>query len=129
MMIDQQYTTDREKLQKIRLLMVGQVELMVYSENCMRFFPLSVFLYCPLQAKRNREIAILQRKIDEVPNRAELTQYQKRFIELYSQGACLCFNVGMIYFLNACFILTYLFHLYVTTQKERSLATSITLRI
>ncbi|XP_067300365.1 coiled-coil domain-containing protein 93 isoform X3 [Pseudorasbora parva] len=56
-LIDQQYTTDREKLQKIRLLM----------------------------AKRNREIAILQRKIDEVPNRAELTQYQKRFIELYSQ--------------------------------------------
>ncbi|ROL50462.1 Coiled-coil domain-containing protein 93 [Anabarilius grahami] len=58
MMIDQQYTADREKLQKIRLLM----------------------------AKRNREIAILQRKIDEVPNRAELTQYQKRFIELYSQA-------------------------------------------
>ncbi|XP_062861631.1 coiled-coil domain-containing protein 93 isoform X1 [Trichomycterus rosablanca] len=55
--IDQQYSTDREKLQKIRLLM----------------------------ARRNREIAILQRKIDEVPSRAELTQYQKRFIELYSQ--------------------------------------------
>ncbi|RXN31371.1 coiled-coil domain-containing 93 [Labeo rohita] len=57
MLIDQQYTSDREKLQKIRLLM----------------------------ARRNREIAILQRKIDEVPSRAELTQYQKRFIELYSQ--------------------------------------------
>uniref|UniRef100_A0A673HH44 Coiled-coil domain-containing protein 93 n=1 Tax=Sinocyclocheilus rhinocerous TaxID=307959 RepID=A0A673HH44_9TELE len=56
-LIDQQYTADREKLQKIRLLM----------------------------ARRNREIAILQRKIDEVPSRAELTQYQKRFIELYSQ--------------------------------------------
>uniref|UniRef100_A0A8C2XB01 Coiled-coil domain-containing protein 93 n=1 Tax=Cyclopterus lumpus TaxID=8103 RepID=A0A8C2XB01_CYCLU len=38
-----------------------------------------------VQARRNREIAILQRKIDEVPSRAELTQYQKRFIELYSQ--------------------------------------------
>lgn len=38
------------------------------------------------QARRNREIAILQRKIDEVPSRAELTQYQKRFLELYSQG-------------------------------------------
>lgn len=38
------------------------------------------------QARRNREIAVLQRKIDEVPSRAELTQYQKRFIELYSQG-------------------------------------------
>lgn len=56
-LIDQQYDSDREKLQKIRLLM----------------------------ARRNREIAILQRKIDEVPSRAELTQYQKRFIELYSQ--------------------------------------------
>lgn len=54
-LIDTQYNTDREKLQKIRLLM----------------------------ARRNREIAILQRKIDEVPSRAELTQYQKRFIELY----------------------------------------------
>ncbi|XP_041806419.1 coiled-coil domain-containing protein 93 isoform X2 [Chelmon rostratus] len=56
-LIDKQYNTDREKLQKIRLLM----------------------------ARRNREIAIMQRKIDEVPTRAELTQYQKRFIELYSQ--------------------------------------------
>uniref|UniRef100_A0A673HLY5 Coiled-coil domain-containing protein 93 n=1 Tax=Sinocyclocheilus rhinocerous TaxID=307959 RepID=A0A673HLY5_9TELE len=45
----------------------------------------SVLLCCPPQARRNREIAILQRKIDEVPSRAELTQYQKRFIELYSQ--------------------------------------------
>lgn len=56
-LIDKQYNAGREKLQKIRLLM----------------------------ARRNREIAILQRKIDEVPSRAELTQYQKRFIELYSQ--------------------------------------------
>ncbi|XP_037343554.2 coiled-coil domain-containing protein 93 isoform X1 [Pungitius pungitius] len=55
-LIEKQYNTDREKLQKIRLIM----------------------------ARRNREIAILQRKIDEVPSRAELTQYQKRFIELYS---------------------------------------------
>ncbi|XP_063144795.1 coiled-coil domain-containing protein 93 [Candoia aspera] len=55
--IDQQYKTEKEKLQKIRLLL----------------------------ARRNREIAILQRKIDEVPSRAELTQYQKRFIELYGQ--------------------------------------------
>ncbi|KAG7253298.1 hypothetical protein CRUP_008947, partial [Coryphaenoides rupestris] len=56
-LIDKQYNSDRQKLQKIRLLM----------------------------ARRNREIAILQRKMDEVPSRAELTQYQKRFIELYSQ--------------------------------------------
>uniref|UniRef100_A0A3B4AG00 Coiled-coil domain-containing protein 93 n=1 Tax=Periophthalmus magnuspinnatus TaxID=409849 RepID=A0A3B4AG00_9GOBI len=56
-LIDQQHSAEREKLQKIRMLM----------------------------ARSNREIAILQRKIDEVPSRAELTQYQKRFIELYSQ--------------------------------------------
>ncbi|XP_048861960.1 coiled-coil domain-containing protein 93 [Brienomyrus brachyistius] len=56
-LIEKQYDIDREKLQKIRLLL----------------------------ARRNREIAILQRKIDEVPSRAELTQYQKRFIELYGQ--------------------------------------------
>ncbi|NXG02861.1 CCD93 protein, partial [Sakesphorus luctuosus] len=57
--IEEQYQAEKEKLQKIRLLL----------------------------ARRNREIAILQRKIDEVPSRAELTQYQKRFIELYSQVA------------------------------------------
>ncbi|XP_040295954.1 coiled-coil domain-containing protein 93 [Bufo bufo] len=56
-LFEQQYRAEREKLQKIRLLL----------------------------ARRNREIAILQRKIDEVPSRAELTQYQKRFIELYGQ--------------------------------------------
>uniref|UniRef100_A0A4W3HFL3 Coiled-coil domain-containing protein 93 n=1 Tax=Callorhinchus milii TaxID=7868 RepID=A0A4W3HFL3_CALMI len=39
------------------------------------------------KARRNREIAILQRKIDEVPSRVELTQYQRRFVELYSQVA------------------------------------------
>ncbi|XP_048455187.1 coiled-coil domain-containing protein 93 [Rhincodon typus] len=58
-LIEQQYKADREKLQKIRLLL----------------------------ARRNREIAVLQRKIDEVPSRAELTQYQKRFVELYNQVA------------------------------------------
>uniref|UniRef100_A0A8C5WDY0 Coiled-coil domain-containing protein 93 n=1 Tax=Leptobrachium leishanense TaxID=445787 RepID=A0A8C5WDY0_9ANUR len=56
-LLEQQHKAEREKLQRIRLLL----------------------------ARRNREIAILQRKIDEVPSRAELTQYQKRFIELYGQ--------------------------------------------
>ncbi|XP_077473228.1 coiled-coil domain-containing protein 93 [Stigmatopora argus] len=55
--INKQCNTDSEKLQKLRLSM----------------------------ARRNRDIAILQRKIDEVPCRAELTQYQKRFIELFCQ--------------------------------------------
>uniref|UniRef100_A0A3P8X3F8 Coiled-coil domain-containing protein 93 n=1 Tax=Cynoglossus semilaevis TaxID=244447 RepID=A0A3P8X3F8_CYNSE len=56
-LIDKQYNTDRQRLQKTRLIM----------------------------ARKNREIAVLQRKIDEVPTRDELTQYQKRFIELYCQ--------------------------------------------
>ncbi|BFZ01216.1 hypothetical protein BsWGS_04255 [Bradybaena similaris] len=58
-LIDKQYTADKEKLHKIRLLL----------------------------AKKNREIAGLQRKIDEVPSRAELSQYQRRFVELYNQVA------------------------------------------
>lgn len=41
-----------------------------------------------LLARKNREIALLQRKIDEVPSRTELSQYQHRFIELYNQGQC-----------------------------------------
>ncbi|XP_033127925.1 coiled-coil domain-containing protein 93-like [Anneissia japonica] len=56
-LIEKQFQADKEKLQKIRLLL----------------------------ARKNREIANLQRKIDEVPSRAELTQYQRRFIELYKQ--------------------------------------------
>ncbi|XP_041365709.1 coiled-coil domain-containing protein 93-like [Gigantopelta aegis] len=56
-LIDRQYEADKEKLHKIRMLL----------------------------ARKNREIAVLQRKIDEVPSRAELSQYQRRFIELYNQ--------------------------------------------
>ena len=71
--ISKQLEADKEKLQKIRLLL----------------------------ARKNREIALLQRKIDEVPSRTELTQYQRRFIELYNQGVCLCVCV--------CSICTYMF--------------------
>ncbi|XP_070575320.1 coiled-coil domain-containing protein 93-like [Ptychodera flava] len=56
-LIEKQYKSDKEKLQKIRLLL----------------------------ARKNREISVLQRKIDEVPSRAELSQYQRRFVELYNQ--------------------------------------------
>ncbi|CAI9741759.1 Hypothetical predicted protein [Octopus vulgaris] len=58
-LIESQYDADKEKLQKIKLM----------------------------QAKTNREIASLQRKIDDVPSRVELSQYQKRFFELYNQVA------------------------------------------
>ncbi|RDD45817.1 Coiled-coil domain-containing protein 93 [Trichoplax sp. H2] len=58
-LVEKQYTADKEKFNKIKLFLAG----------------------------RNREIASVQRKIDEVPTRAELTQYQKRFVELYNQVA------------------------------------------
>ncbi|XP_046465981.1 coiled-coil domain-containing protein 93 isoform X2 [Neodiprion pinetum] len=36
-------------------------------------------------AKKNRAIASLTRQLDDVPGRSELTQYQRRFLELYNQ--------------------------------------------
>lgn len=36
-------------------------------------------------ARKNREISTLKRKLDEIPSKSELNQYQKRFIELYNQ--------------------------------------------
>lgn len=42
--------------------------------------------------RRNRAVASLQRQLDQVPTRAELAQYQRRFMELYSQGM----NVALI---------------------------------
>lgn len=38
-----------------------------------------------LAAKRNRELAIIQSKIDEIPSRTELSQYERRFTELFTQ--------------------------------------------
>jgi hypothetical protein len=40
-----------------------------------------------LLAMKNREIAIAQRKLDEIPSRPELVQYERRFTELYAQIA------------------------------------------
>jgi len=37
-------------------------------------------------ADLNKNCAKMQRKFDDIPTRAELSQYQKRFIELYNQG-------------------------------------------
>ena len=69
-LIAKQWKEDTEKLAKIRLLL----------------------------ASKNRQVASLKRKIDEVPTRAELTQYQKRFVELYEQvDFCVimhCFNTN-----------------------------------
>jgi len=38
-----------------------------------------------LAAKKNRDIALIERKIDEVPSRTELVQYQRQFVDLYEQ--------------------------------------------
>ena len=36
-------------------------------------------------ASRNQDIARIRRKMDGYPSRAELLQYEKRFVELYAQ--------------------------------------------
>lgn len=38
-------------------------------------------------AKRNKMMAQYVRKLDDIPSRIELSQYQKRFVELYDQVA------------------------------------------
>ncbi len=58
-LIQRQHQVEREKLDKIRLTL----------------------------AKKNREISMLHRKLDEIPSRAELAQYQCRFVELYNQSS------------------------------------------
>jgi hypothetical protein len=40
-----------------------------------------------LIAKKNRDIQLLLRKLDAVPTRAELMQYERRFVELNDQMA------------------------------------------
>lgn len=39
-------------------------------------------------AKKNRQVVSIQRQIDNIPDRTELAQYQRRFLELYNQGEC-----------------------------------------
>ena len=40
-----------------------------------------------LAGQKGRQIAALQRQVDEIPNRAELLQYERRFRELYAMIA------------------------------------------
>lgn len=37
-------------------------------------------------AKRNRGIIAIQRQLDNTPDRTELAQYQRRFLELYNES-------------------------------------------
>lgn len=46
-----------------------------------------------------RDISRLQRRLDDIPSRSELNQYQRRFVELYDQSKCrrlLFFNHSLI---------------------------------
>ena len=43
-----------------------------------------------LLAQRNLQVASTSRKIDDVPTRTELIQYERRFVELYQQNHQLC---------------------------------------
>lgn len=47
-------------------------------------------------AKKNRAIASLTRQLDDVPGRSELTQYQRRFMELYNQGLPIYFYTSIL---------------------------------
>lgn len=72
--MDEQGEEDSEENQKQKI--VEQYEAAKAKEHAVR---LKI-------AKKNREISTLKRKLDEVPSRNELSQYQKRFIELYHQS-------------------------------------------
>lgn len=37
-------------------------------------------------AKKNRAYVSINRQMDNIPDRTELAQYQRRFLELYNQG-------------------------------------------
>ena len=40
-------------------------------------------------AKKSRQLRAAERRLDEIPSRAELDQYQKRFLELYDESAAI----------------------------------------
>ena len=40
-------------------------------------------------AKKSRQLRAVERRLDEIPSRAELDQYQKRFLELYDESAAI----------------------------------------
>ena len=49
-------------------------------------------------AKKNRAFSSVQRQLDNIPDRTELAQYQRRFLELYNQGKII--NVQILIFYN-----------------------------
>lgn len=57
--IEELYASETEKLKRLRLAL----------------------------AKKTQEIHLVKRKIDDIPTRTELVQYERRFVELYEQVA------------------------------------------
>lgn len=37
-------------------------------------------------SKKARTVGLIKRKLDQIPDRAELAQYQRRFVELSNEG-------------------------------------------
>lgn len=62
-------------------------------------------------AKKNRAVVSIERQLDSIPDRPELTQYQHRFLELYNQGKFFNnnfdANISPLYF--SCVVLLVLF--------------------
>ncbi|XP_017300235.1 coiled-coil domain-containing protein 93 isoform X3 [Diaphorina citri] len=71
-------------------------------------------------AQKSRSVAVLERKIDQVPGRDELAQYQRRFLELYTQIAAKHKETKQFYTLYNTFNDSYSY-----LSKELSLLNSI----
>ena len=79
----------RDKEKRLKLEAMAAEKNQVSSLSCLLFslfwFPLSfVFVAC-VSAMCAQEVDGLGRLIDEIPTRAELLQYERRFTELYDQ--------------------------------------------
>ena len=58
-----------------------------FLEQQLHDFPICLMcaltFICSVLAKKNQDIAAVLRQIDDIPTRAELLQYERRFVELY----------------------------------------------
>lgn len=70
-------------------------------------------------SKKARAVGLMKRKLDQIPDRAELTQYQRRFVELSNEGTVLknCFIFSNVCLVTWCF----LFSICQTSRDKASL--------
>jgi uncharacterized coiled-coil DUF342 family protein len=85
--VDETYQSDKAKLQEIRQLAAKKNRSVVMlTTRHARVSPCVLGVCVVGDVRRvHREIAMVQRKIDEIPSRTELQQYQRQFVELYEQ--------------------------------------------